>query len=694
MNRLKSFPQANVLLALIVVLILVLMIIPLPTLLVDLLLTVNISLSATLLIISLYVTEPLKIATFPSLLLLASMFRLGLNVATTRLILLQADAGRVIESFGNFVVSGNIIVGAVVFLILALIQFIVIAKGSERVAEVAARFTLDAMPGKQMAIDAELRSGHITHKEARKIRRSLQRESQLYGAMDGAMKFVKGDAIAGLIITVINIIGGLAVGMMQMEMSAAEAVSTYSVLTIGDGLVSQIPSLLVSLASGFIITRVASEDKNTELGEDISSQILAHPAAVKWVGALLILMALVPGLPFLPFMILGLTFAFVGYKIEKSTSKEEKGELMPGDRLLSNQSEHQPSNQEKNTGELPLPLVRPLVVEISTELSVLLYNTDEDRQYLQEELIGEIRSRNYWQRGLIIPPVSVKINPALADFSYQILLNETNRGQGKIIPDYQACRLSPLQLKEHNLDMRQVEISLPSSYYWLDNEELEKVMDDKTVFYDSVSLLSFHLDQILSKYGYELLNMDSVSVLIGALKKTQPALVEECYPDPVELGLLTDICSRLVEENICIRYMDKILYSLKKWADKENDPVILTEYVRMDLKKEISARYCSSGILPVFLASHDTEEEIRAGIQKGDKGSFLSLDPEVTLEIQKNAGNVFAQMASEVTQQVIVASMDIRRYLRQILAVEIPQIVVLSYQELDSDIQIQPIGEI
>jgi len=388
----------NLAVATLVVTILVLMIIPLPTFLLDLLLTFNIAVSTSLLLVSLYVTEPLKIAAFPSMLLIATMFRLGLNVSSTRLILLNADAGKVIESFGQFVVSGNLIVGGVIFLILTIIQFLVIAKGSERVAEVAARFTLDAMPGIQMSIDAELRSGNITYEQARKKRNDLQRQNQLYGAMDGAMKFVKGDAIAGLIITFVNIIAGIATGVTQMGMSASEALSTYSVLTIGDGLVSQIPSLLISLSSGFIITRVASEERGTQLGSDILSQITAYPVALMYTGFLLLGMALVPGLPTVPFIIAGSLIAFSGYRLSKRTVENEKDEtpiVRTGDEVSENQD-----------GIIP-PIV-PVMLEIPSSSEFFSYEEIKNQ-------MADIRSSIFWKYGILIGTIKIIKNPSLPE---------------------------------------------------------------------------------------------------------------------------------------------------------------------------------------------------------------------------------------------------------------------------------------
>jgi type III secretion protein V len=679
----------NLVLAGLVVIILVLMIIPLPTFILDLLLTLNIALSITLLLVSLYVTEPLKIATFPSLLLLATMFRLGLNVASTRLILLQADAGTVIQSFGNFVVSGNIIVGFIVFFILTLIQFIVVAKGSERVAEVAARFTLDAMPGKQMAIDAELRSGHITYDEAKKHRTDLQRESQLYGAMDGAMKFVKGDAIAGLVITLINIIAGLGVGMLQMGMSSGEALNTYSILTVGDGLVSQIPSLLISLSSGFIITRVASETAGTDLGQEMSDQIMAQPRAIFIVGLLLIFMGLVPGLPTIPFLILGSVAAFYGYKftkrqknLEERKNKEKSGiSISPQDNITK-------------TDGLPSPLIQPVILELSTNLSHLIEDNEEGF-YFKEELIGDIRSKLFWEFGTPLPPSKFRINYGLKDNHYRILINEIYEGKGEILEDKTAVSLDSQRLKELDIEYSRVNFSLKHlNFYWITSDDSSKVYDENIEILEPQNLISKHLYEVVKENLFSLLTMDGVSILLKALEKSEPYLVEECFPTPVTLPLLTQILKRLVEEKVSVRPLGVILSSLNNWVKKEKDPVVLTEYVRMELKKEISGKLSSDGFLPVYLTSTNVEEEVSVGIQRNDNGSFLSIDPDITMEIQENCRKMYDDRNDKNLKMVILCSMEIRRYLRQLLVIEIPDIEVISFQELDAKIQIQPLGEL
>lgn len=664
----------NLAIASVVVAILILLIIPLPTFALDLLLTFNIAIAASLLLVSLYVSEPLRIAAFPSILLIATMFRLGLNVSSTRLILLNADAGKVIESFGQFVVSGNIIVGAVIFLILTIIQFLVVAKGSERVAEVAARFTLDAMPGVQMSIDAELRSGNITYEQARKKRHELHRQSQMYGAMDGAMKFVKGDAIAGLIITAINIIAGLAVGMTQMGMSGSEALETYSVLTVGDGLVSQIPSLLTSLSAGFIITRVASEEKGTELGSDIIGQLTAYPAALIYTGGLLCVMALVPGLPLVPFLIAGILIGYTGFRLSRRTAKVTDDYEQPIMRT---------GDESETNDEGIIPPIRPVVLEISSD-------DDFDTEMIRL-LLSDVRSAIFWKYGMLISPVKLSKNPTFAENRYAIMIREKIVGGTTISKGFQYYTGS-LPADDQESFEAFVCRGFSSRVWKVSSQRAENNALVQEKLYEPEEFMAFHTKEIIENNLHELMNPDNARILVTSLEKTQSALVEECFPSPVNLTILTDVLKRLLEEKVSIRQLDRILYTLKKWVNREGDPVVLTEYVRMELKSDLS--FSSSGITGVYIAASETEEEVRAGIQKSPTGSFLSMDPDAATELQQRAVKIRESMPDKSIPMIIVSSMDVRRYLRQLLFLVIPDVVVLSYQELDPASTIQPFGEI
>ena len=676
----KPFRNANIFLVLIVLCILSLMVFPVPTWVMDLFLTANIALSITLLLLALNISEPLRFATFPTFLLLATLFRLGLNIATTRLILLQADAGGVIDAFGRFVVAGNVVVGAVVFLILTIVQFVVIAKGSERVAEVAARFTLDAMPGRQMSIDAELRAGHIGHEEARAQRAQLARESQLYGSMDGAMKFVKGDAIAGLIITLVNIVAGLGVGMLQLGMSGGEAVDTYSVLTVGDGLVSQIPALLVSVSAGFVITRVASEEKGRGLGQDMGLQLVQNAQVLLWVGVILLVFGWVPGMPFGPFTLLGGLVAFAGWRLGKrrprpydeveggATGEGASGPVAAGAR----------AGEPETWGAQA-----PLMLELGTELASLADPVGAPGRRLREEL-ARVRSETWWRSGVMSPPVLVSVNAALPPDAYALRIWELDAGQGRV------C-LGQMMVPVVGDDAvgEPVQWSLSEARRWVDPDADAAQAPDAL---EAWEMPVAHLRLELPRRLHELMTMDMAQNLIRALRRTSPALVEECMPHPVSLGVLTEVLARLLEERVSIRPLGKILLSVSRNVLRDPDPVVLAENVRLDLRREMATELCASGVLPVFLVSGSVEEELRLGITRTETGTWLQLDPETVEQVHERA-RALASKTGPGAPLVLVSSVETRRYLRKLVGGAVPEVIVLSYPELEGLSMVQPVGE-
>jgi type III secretion protein V len=673
--------HGNVFLVLIVLCVLSLMVFPVPTWVMDLFLTANIALAITLLLMALHISEPLRFATFPTFLLLATLFRLGLNIATTRLILIQADAGSVIDAFGRFVVAGNVVVGAVVFLIITIVQFVVIAKGSERVAEVAARFTLDAMPGRQMSIDAELRAGHIGHEEARAQRAQLARESQLYGSMDGAMKFVKGDAIAGLVITLINVIGGLGVGMLQMGMSGAEAVDTYSVLTIGDGLVSQIPALLVSVSAGFVITRVASEEKGRGLGQDMGLQLLQNPQMLVWVGLILLVFGWVPGMPFGPFTLLGGLVAFAGWRLGKrpppTAFDPREAAAEPADGLAG----LRPGEPETWGSQVPLWL------EVGTARQAWADPSGAQGRLLREEL-ARWRSDTWWTAGVMPPAVTISVNPALGPDDYALRLWEQPVGRGTWRTDGMMAP-APGSAEPQDGAGTAVDWSLQESWRWVDRPAPPAIIDGAV---DGWRMPVVHLQRELAGRLHELMTMDLAQSLVRALRRTSPALVEECMPHPVSLGLLTEVLTRLLEERVSVRPLGRILASLARHALRETEPGALAENVRLDLRREIAGGLCADGVLPVFLVSGDLEEQVRMGITRTETGTWLNLDPDTVEQVQARARELGVQ-CGPAGRLVLVSSVETRRYLRRLVAGVAPEAVVLSYPELEGLPMVQPVGE-
>jgi type III secretion protein V len=621
------------------------MIVPLPTLLLDLLISVNIATGVVLLLVAIYVSDALKIATFPTLLLLTTLFRLALEVSATRLILLRADAGEVIRAFGNFVVAGNLVVGAVVFLILTMIQFIVISKGSERVAEVAARFTLDAMPGKQMSIDAELRAGHIDHNEARRRRAALARESQLFGSMDGAMKFVKGDAIAGIVVLAVNIVGGLIIGVLQRGLDVATAARTYTVLTIGEGLVSQIPALVISTSAGIIVTRVASEEEGAHLGRDIGLQVMAQPKAIAIAAGLLALLAIVPGLPGIPFVTLAAVLGFVAWRLLRgpaaraATAAAPAEGAAPGARAVAGAAD-----------TAPAPVLTPIAVEIAGELGALVGPRGPgDAGPFATDVVPQLRERLFAELGLPLPVVRVRPGVSgLPPTAFVIRLNEVPLGRGDI---------------------------------------------PREAWDEAGARLGEAVLALVRRYGHELFGLEETQALLDALERTHPALVREVVPKLISPVLLTDVLRRLVEEGISLRNLRDILGALAEWAPQERDPVALTEHVRVALRRAITYKHAGdAGVLAAYLLDPMIEDAIRDAIQKTATGSYLALEPQISRDIIAAVGRAIGPEGANGA--VLLTGVEIRRYVRRLVEIDHPGLAVLSFQELAPEAQIRPIARI
>jgi len=628
------------------------MIVPLPTPLLDLLISVNIATSVVLLLVAIYVSDALKIATFPTLLLLTTLFRLALEVSATRLILLRADAGEVIRAFGNFVVAGNLVVGAVVFLILTMIQFIVISKGSERVAEVAARFTLDAMPGKQMSIDAELRAGHIDHNEARRRRAALARESQLFGSMDGAMKFVKGDAIAGIVVLAVNIVGGLVIGVLQRGLDVAAAARTYTVLTIGEGLVAQIPALVISTSAGIIVTRVASEEEGGHLGRDIGRQVMAQPKAIAIAAGLLALLAIVPGLPGVPFLILALVLGLVAWRLLRGPADADADAAGAVSASVAGAAGTAGGRaQSVRAGEgAPAPVLTPIAVEVSAELGALVGPRGPgDAGAFATDVLPRVRERLFAELGLALPVVRLRVGVAgLPPTAFVIRLNEVPLGRGDI---------------------------------------------PREAWDGAGARLGDEVLALVRRYGHELFGLEETQALLDALERTHPALVREVVPKLISPVLLTDVLRRLVEEGISLRNLRDILGALAEWAPQERDPVALTEHVRVALRRAITYKHAGdAGVLAAYLLDPMIEDAIRDGVQKTPAGSYLALDPEISRDILAAIGRALGPDGANGA--VLLTGVEIRRYVRRLVEVEHPGLAVLSFQELAPEAQIRPIARI
>ncbi len=685
--------NADIVLAVFVVSVVGMMIVPMPTWLLDILISTNISVAVILLLTAIYVPEPLKIATFPTLLLVTTLFRLALNVSSTRLILLQANAGEVIRAFGEFVVSGNMVVGAVVFLILTLIQFIVIAKGSERVAEVSARFTLDAMPGKQMSIDADLRSGLIDQEEARRRRQELERESQLYGSMDGAMKFVKGDAIAGILITIINITAGLVIGVTQMGMSWGEAAATYSILTIGDGLVSQIPALIISTSAGMIVTRVASETKAGNLGADIGRQILAQPKAIGIAGVLMGLLALIPGLPTIPFLILGTFCGVTAYGLMRSSGvPEEAGEVEewegPGLAALGPAAE--PEEEERRSKPELLDVVR---LEMGPELLDRI--RPENGSNFVTELMPRVREAAFGRLGIIVPPARIVPGRGLEPLGYRILVKEVPEGAGVLRTDRLAVPGGIDELRGMGIEAEDW-LTGPDGPVSLVSQEMETAVQTVGLpYWQGEALVAIHLEAVLHRKAALFMGIQQAKALLDALEQTHPDLVSELVPKRVSVEVLAEVLKRLVDEGVCVRNLPDILEALARWARTEKDPVLLTEYARMALGRQIGHVFSAkTGFLPAFLLDPLVEETVAEAVKHTDSGGYLALDPDMASDFLAAVAQSVEPSLRMGTRPVIVTRMEIRRYVRKLVEPRFPELAVLSFQELDPELDIRPVGRI
>ncbi len=695
---------SDIVLAVVVMAIIGMLIVPLPTLLLDILLTINISLSVIILLISLYIPSALQISIFPTLLLITTMYRLALTVSTTRLILSVGDAGEVVYAFGNFVARGNFVVGGIVFVILVIVNFIVIAKGSERVAEVAARFTLDAMPGKQMSIDADLRAGSIEMEEGKRKRRDLERESQLFGAMDGAMKFVKGDAIAGIIITVVNIIGGLTIGVLQKGMTAGEAAKKYALLTIGDGLVGMIPAILISTAAGIIVTRVSGEEEGAHLGKDVSSQLIAYPRAIAIAGAMLFVLGVVPGLPKIPFLLLGGAASAGAYMMLKREKKIASGELSEdgteieegeGDEVKKS-TESAPKEPINPDSELFIPVVTPIVLEVSDALVPFVDSRQDGGKFLFE-LVPFMRDGLFVELGVRFPGVRARGNPGLPPGAYQIQINEVPvvTGQatlGHILVNDTVDRLRLMNIE--GFDAVNPATRQPAA--WVPEQHKDTLEAAGLTTWDVPGYIILHVASVLRRHAREFVGVQEVQTMLDQLEKAFPAIVKEVVPKVVTVLKLTDILGRLVEEEISVRDLRGILQALAEQGQLEADSVMLTEHVRSALKRYVSHKYArGTNTLVVYLLDPQIEDAIRSSIKRTSAGTHLALEPDIAQEIVQAVKNECGHLPPTAQRPVILTSMDIRRYVRKLLEYEFnPPFSVVSYQELSPELNIQPVARI
>jgi len=667
-----------------VVTILVVMIIPLPSILLDFLLALNITVAITILLIAMYTLKPLDFFIFPPLLLVTTLFRLSLNVASTRLILLHGNegalaAGRVIKSFGSFVVGGNYVVGVIVFTILVIVNFVVITKGATRIAEVAARFTLDGMPGKQMAIDADLNAGLIDEDEAKERRITITREAEFHGSMDGAAKFVRGDAIAGIIITAINIIGGFIIGVFQQKLSVISAAQNYTLLTVGDGLVSQIPALVISTAAGIVVSRAASEKT---MGKDFGKLFSSYPKAIYLSALTIFVFGLIPGLPHIPFMMLSVIIGISVFMFER-----KKGQL---------QVEKTDVKEKEAVDEGPEPVehlltIDPLELEVGYGL-IALVDREQGGKFLDR--VRSIRRQFAVDMGMVIPPIHIRDNLQLNSSEYQILLKGVKiAGAELMVNHYLAMDPGDATRKIEGIETKEPAFNIPAC--WIPEARKEEAKLSGYTVVDDATIMATHLTEVLRKHASELLGRQEVQNLLDNLSKAYPKAVEELVPNLLPLGAVQKVLQNLLEERISIRDLLTIVETLADCAPLTKDPDLLTEYVRNKMSRSIiSPHIGEDGYLKLITMSQDVEDILLKGIQKTEHGSYLSVDPSIADSIISSIKNEAEKAMSKNIQPILLTTPLIRRHLRKMVEYFVPSLMVLSQSELLNDIGFKAIGKV
>jgi len=674
--------KSDIAMGIAVVSILTVMVIPLPTMLLDILLCFNITFSLIIMLLSMYIRNPLELSAFPSILLLVTLFRLSLNIATTRLILLRGDegvaaAGKVIMAFGNFVVGGNYVVGTMVFVILVVINFLVITKGAGRIAEVAARFTLDAMPGKQMSIDADLNAGIIDESEARSRRERIAREAEYYGSMDGANKFVRGDAVAGIIITLVNVIAGFAIGVVQHQMDFGQAAATYTLLTIGDGLVSQIPALIVSCAAGIVVTRAGTD---ATLGKEIGTQLLLQPRAIALTAAVLLGFALVLGLPTVPFFILAAIAGAVAYGVSQSRQQEQVAEQ---------------ARQELEARSVPEAAVKPMPPLDSLAMEVgygLIYLVDVDQDGELLDRIKAIRRQIAQDMGILIPAVHIQDNMQLKPGEYRISLKGNPVARGELVTG-SLLAMDPVGGAEpmDGMATREPTYNLPA--VWIKEKDRQEAVAKGYTVVDLPTVLITHLTDVVRRHAHELIGRQEVQQLLDTLKESHPKVVDELVPNLLSLGGVVKVLQNLLKEQVPIRDLLTICETLADWAPMTKDLDVLAEQVRQSLSRTITGLYTvADDKLKVITLDQKLERLLHEALQQSDQGGFLALEPRTAQKIMNALAVHVEKFASRQLQPIVMCSGRVRPHLKRLFDRFIPNMVVLAYDEILNHVQIQSLA--
>ena len=675
-----SIRNTELFLAIGLVTVVVVMIIPVPPVLLDVMLTISIMLGLLILLVSLFTERPLDFSAFPTVLLFVTLYRLSLNVATTRMILLHGSegtdaAGHVIQAFGQFVVGGSYVVGLIIFTVLIIINFVVITKGATRIAEVSARFTLDAMPGKQMSIDADLNAGLIDEAGARARRKEIEQQADFYGAMDGAAKFVRGDAIAGIIIVLVNIIGGFVIGVAQSGMDMATAASNYTLLSVGDGLVSQIPALIVSTAAGIIVTRASSE---ADLAGEIGWQLLGKPKVLFIAGGLLAGFSLVPGLPFAPFMLLAMVIVFVGFQTRNVQRAAEAAK--PREEDIA------PAAPETVEDFLAMDLIE---LEVGYGL-INLVDTEQGGELLDK--VRAIRKQYAQKMGVIIPPIHIRDNLQLKPGQYRIMIKGVEVGSGDLMPD-RLLAMDPGTVDNPIDGIPTVEPAFGLPAVWIRRREREQAQFAGYTVVDLSTVITTHLSEIFRIHSHEILGRQEVSHLLENLKKTNPKVVEELVPTVLSLGAVQKVLKNLLSEEVSIRDLLTVIETLADYAPLTRDPDVLTEYVRQSLARAITSQFLTEeGSIPLMTVDGKLEQKLTDSITQTDQGSYMALDPNMAQRIISATEKGLGKFTAVGARPVLLTSPIIRGHLKRFLDKFVPNVAVLSHNEIDTKARIYSLG--
>jgi len=682
LKLLTERPQ-EILVAVGIVTVIGVMVMPIPTVVLDLLLSFSLTFSLIVLMVAVFMISPLEFSVFPSLLLIITLLRLSMNIASTRIILLNGDqgasaAGQVIQSFGSFVVGGNYVVGTVVFVILVMVNFIVITKGSVRTSEVAARFTLDAIPGKQMSIDADLNAGLINEQDARTRRSNLEREADFYGSMDGAIRFVRGDAIAGILITLVNILGGFAIGVFQQGMEAGEAAQIYTLLTIGDGLVSQLPALVVSTAAGLVVTRSVS-DKN--LPGELIKQLLDQPFAFVIASAILFFFGLIPGLPHFPFLLMALIAGVIAfYKLEDNKKVAKL-------KLRKKEDDSKVALPEKVESILPLDIME---LEVGYELIPLV---DADRNGELLERIKSIRRQFALEMGFIVPPLHIRDNLQLKSNEYAVLIKGVDVARGSIMMG-RILAMNPGTTDREIEGIKTTEPTFGLPAVWIPSNKKQEAQVAGYTVVDSATVVTTHIKETIKRHAHELMGRQEAQALLDKFKETNPKVVEELIPGLLSLGKVQRVFQNLLKEQISIRDLRTILEKLSDYASLTQDPDVLTEYVRQGLARPITKQYQSTdGTLSVMTLDRGIEDIIEGSIQRSESGAYLALEPNVAERFLGRLKEMIEKITPTIdTSPVLLASPGLRMHIRKFTERFIPDLIIISHSEVAPSVRVKTLG--